>query len=471
MLNTKKAVFGLMAFVICFGLIMPGYAADKDTSAANKDKQTAAPAKARAPITIEGDELSFSDLTGQVFAKGNVIVTQPDMKLTTELLEGNTKQSLVWTDRPVTLTQPGIKLDGSGGIKFNYKDSTGTLQEAKGKVDRQFVTAHNLQMISSSEIILHDGTMTACPAKVPDYHVSATKVEIWPGDKLIAYNAKFWIKDKVIYSMPKYQKSLRKDAGESEFPRVGYDSDDGVFLKQYLEYPLSPRIAAFANIDYYTKAGFKPSYGVIDRESSYTLSLTQGQFEDDDNNWIKKEPEFKLDYHSRRLGSLPVHYTFSAVYGKWTDDYKTSWHQDYKLYLSGDPIKLSDTMKLYLGTGFEKIFESYDSSDRDVLRYDATLTKQFSPRFSAWTAYHYIKNNTGIFDYNTDDLGREFDVGFSYKIDRLNAISYRQSYDVANSRIYDQDYTWHRNLHCWQADITYRAKRNQLKWDISVTRW
>lgn len=470
MFNTKKALFGLLALVMVFGSTVPGYTADKKTADDDK-KQAAIPAKSKMPITIEGDELSFSDATGQVFAKGNVFVTQSDVKLTTDLLNGNTKESLVWTDSKATMTQPGVNLVGSGGINFNYKDNSGTIKDAAGKVDKQFVTGHNIEMLSTNEIIINNGTMTTCPAKVPDYHVSATKVEIWPGDKLIAYNAKFWIKDKVIFTLPKYQKSLKVGAGESEFPRLGYSNDDGLGIKQYLEYPLSPKVAAFTNLDYYTRAGFKPSYGLINREKNFDLSVTQGEFEDYDNNWIKKEPEFKLNYFSHRLGNLPVKYTFNAIYGKWTDNTKTSWHQDYSLYFTGDPIKLSDTMTLNLGTGVEKVFESYDNSERNVIRFNSMLNKKWSPRFDTWVGYQYVKNNSSIFDYNNDDLGRELDTGFSYKIDKMNTISFNQSYDLNKNRVYDQDYTWTRDLHCWQANITYRAKRDQIKLDLSVTRW
>ncbi|MGI6092259.1 MAG: LptA/OstA family protein [Negativicutes bacterium] len=474
MFDTKKALFGLLALIMVFGSTMPSYAADKKAAEDNKKKSTSTKsdtaAKSQAPITIEGDELSFSDSTGQVFAKGNVLVTQNDVKLTSDLLNGNTKESIVWTDHEATITQPGVNLVGSGGLRFNYKDNTGNLKLATGKVGKQLVTGHNIEMVSANEIIINGGTMTMCPAKVPDYHVSASKIEIWPDDKLIAYGAKFWIKDKVIFSLPKYQKSLKKDA-KSDMPRVGYSSDDGFYIKQYLEYPIVGNVAAFTDIALYSKAGFKPTYGVVNRERKYSLSVTHGEMEDDDDNWVKKEPEFKFEYYPHRLGNLPISYTFSAIYGKWTDDYKTSWHQDYNLYFSGDPIKLNDTMKLYLGTGFQKVLESYDDSARNVFRYDATLTKQFSSRLNTWVGYHYIKNHTGLFSYNNVDLGREFDAGFSYKIDRLNTISFNQSYDLDNHRVYDQDYTWYRDLHCWQSSLTYRAKREQFVWDVTVTRW
>jgi len=166
-----------------------------------------------------------------------------------------------------------------------------------------------------------------------------------------------------------------------------------------------------------------------------------------------------------------VNYAFSALYGKWSDSAKSSWHQDYNLYLAADPVKLSDTLALKLGTGFRHVRESYDGSRNNIFRYDASLEKKWSPRLTTLAGYHYITDNRTLFDYNRDELGRQFDLGFMYKIDRMNSIGYLQTYDVANNRIYDQDVTWYRNLHCWEAKITYRIKRSELRVRLAIARF
>lgn len=457
---TKKALLGLLALMLVFGSTLPGQAKDKA-----EDKVT----KPKAPIVIEGDEVSFSDLTGEVFAKGNVKVTQNGEQLLTDFMRGNTKQNEIWADGPATFTQPGTTLTGIG-THYNYQTHTGTMTKAAGKVERQRVTGQNMEMLPN-ELIMHDGTVTACPAKIPDYHVSAEKVEIWPGDKMIAYNAKFWIKNMVIFSLPKYQTSLRNNGGESQFPRLGYNNNDGLSIRQYLEYPLSDNIAAFTDLAYYTKAGFRPNYGLLDRENKYTLKVVQGHFQDSDNEWIKKEPEFNLQFNPQRIGTSPLSYTVGMVYGKWVDNTKSSWHQDYSLYFSRDPIKLGSTMSLSLGTGIEEVRESFDGSRNIVYKFDSTLSKQWSSRFNTWIGYHYTRNNPTLFAYDRIDLAREFDIGFTYKIDRLNSIGFSQSYDLNNNHVYDQDYTWYRNLHCWQTDITWRARRHQIIWNVSTIRW
>lgn len=467
MSKIKTRLLGLLVLLLLFTAAIPGQAAEHKKAVAEEQST-----KPKAPIVIVGDDLSFNDLTGQVYAKGNVKITQDDAQILTDYMHGNTKENEVWIDGSANFLQPSINLNLTGiGTQYNYQNQTGTMKDIYGIVGRERVTGKNMDMLSSQEVILHNGTMTTCPAKVPDYHISAERIEIWPGDKLIAYNPKFWIKDKLIFTLTKYQASLKKGDQQSLFPRFGYNSKDGFSIRQYIEYPLSDKVAVHTDIDYYTRAGFKPQYGIIDRERNYSFGIVSGDYYDTDNAWIKKEPEFQFNYYGHRLANLPVSYTFTGTYGKWTDDYKTSWHQDYNLYFSRDPIKLSKLMTLYTGAGVEKILESYDSSTQNILRFDATIYQNWSPKWTTWTGYHYTKNNVGLFDYNSIDLGRELDTGFSYRIDKKNALAFNQSYDLQNQRVHDQDYTWNRDLHCWQAAITYRAKRQEWKVDFSTTRW
>lgn len=476
----NKMILGILALAIVFGATNMSQAQAQTQTQTQaqpqeqvKPKQSASPA-IQGPIVIEADDLSFSDETGDILANGKVVVTNQGRRIEADKMNGNTKLSEIWINDQATFLVPGTApntdttLTGNHTL-YNYKLKTGSMEQAKGKVERKFVSGENISMFPDKYII-NQGTTTNCPAKIPDYHVSADKIEIWPGDKMIAYNAKFWIGNTVIFSMPKYQQLLTKDE-KSSFPRIGYDSDDGGYIRQHINYPLNDKLFAYANLDYYSRIKFKPSYGLVQREKNYTFSVDQGHFQDHDDNWIKKEPEFKFSYNPQRLGKLPISYTFTGSYGKWTDDDKSSWHQDYNLYFSRDPIKLNSTMNLYLGAGVEHIRESYNDSAESFLRYDITVGKKWSDRFNTWVAYHYTGNNTPLFAYESDGMNRELDAGFTYKIDKMNTIGVTRNYDLDNKRVEDLNYTWYRNLHCWEAEITYKSKEEKIQFDITTTRW
>ncbi|HWQ60749.1 MAG TPA: LPS-assembly protein LptD, partial [Negativicutes bacterium] len=428
------------------------------TAAAGSGKD--AKPQPKAPIVIEADEIYFSDLNGTMFAKGSVVINQDKTKLMGELIRGNAKQNEIWIDDKARYKERDINLVGSQ-INYNYGTKNGTIAAANGVIGDDFVTGQKIELING-EYIIHDGTLTGCPAKVPDYHVSATKVEIWPGEKMIAYNAKFWIKNTVIYSMPKYQKSLRKDATASEFPRIGQSSSDGTYISQHLEYPFNDSLSASADLAYYSKTGFRPLYGLKDREKSYELGVVYGYSIDGNDHWVKREPEFSLFFDKRQLFSLPINYSAGATYGRWSDVTKSSWQRTYSVYFSSFPIKLGPS-ELVLGTGIANNWQSYTDKAFNRYVYDATLTSVWSPGFSTFLGYHYRRNMADIFAYNRPDMAREGDFGFSYKLDPLNRITLKWIYDIGNSHLYDADVTWSHNLHCWQADVTYRIKRSKLK--------
>lgn len=434
----------------------------KDT---DSDQKTA---QQKAPIVIDADQLKYVDSNGDFFAQGNVNVTQMDSKILADLVEGNAKQYEVWIQDKAVLMQPGMDLTGNS-LQYNYQKHTGTMADVNGNIDKERVHANQIELQPDKSII-NKGWMTRCPAIVPDYRISGESIEIWPGDHYIVHNAKFWIKNTVVYSMPAYRGSLKKDKTDNNpFPTIGYDSD-GITLKQHLETPIgnNNNLSAFADLRYYSQKGFKPFYGVKDEEKGYNLQLVQGYLKDNDDSWIKLEPELRLNTTSKRLGESPFSYTFGASYGKWEDSAKSSWRQDYHVYFSRDPIKLSQSTTLNLGTGIGYTKESYNDTTWTPVRFDVNLNKKVSDRLSTWVGYSYNHDYDTTFDYNQPNSEQELRTGFSYKVDRLNSIAVNHIYELDGDRVKDIDYTWTHNLHCWDASLTYRAKRDQVKLDITM---
>lgn len=462
-MKVKKYSTGLMAFCFILQASLVGAQATDATI-----KQEEKPKQPPAPITLTADKASLNDTTGDVLAEGNVVVVQEDKKMETQKLTGNTKQGDFFIPGTFHLTDPLSNLTGEKG-QYNYLKHDGQMAAFQGKVERNYVKGQSI-VFQPTQYTVYDGYFTRCPAPIPDYRIAADSIEIYPGDRIVAHNAKIMFKDTVIYSQKEYVTSLKENS-QSPLPTIGYNSTVGFFIQQYLAVPIDRNTTAYTDLGYYTKSGFKPDYGIRYSQSQYTFDLRAGNYRDSNDNWIKKEPELEFSYGSHRIGKLPVTYTFDAVYGKWVDNSKTSYHQAYSLYFSHDLIKLSPTLSLSLGTGISKTLESYDHSVVDSYRYDGTLSKQWNDKLSTWVGYHYIQNTTSLFNYSQPDMSQELDTGFSYRIDKKDAIVYSQSYDVKNKKIYDQDVTWQRDLHCWQLNLTYRIKREQWRYDIALTRW
>ena len=458
-LRFRKRVVATMVVFFMLAGPLPAYAA------AMKEKPAL-------PVEIVADELYFSDRTGELFAKGNLVVSQGSTQLFADMMRGNEKQTELWVDGKVRYMEPLSDMNGKK-MYYNYGSRFGSIANIQGKCGDDFISGDKVDF-QQGKYTVYGAATTGCPAKgVPDYRVTARKVVIWPNDKMVAYDAKVWLKNTVIYSTPRYKRSLKKNEEDDEFPRFGYQDTDGFWISQRFSYALSDNVSAYADIAYYTKLGFRPTFGVIDQEKNYTMKITTGRFRDDNSNWIRKEPEFRFDLYPQPIGKLPMKYTMGVVVGQWIDDIKSSWHQDYNLYVRHDPIYFDKdkSWQLDLGTGFQHIRESYDASQQNVFRYNAQLTKKLSPTLTVWTGYNYLDNNNTSFTYGRADVAREGIAGISWKVNKRTTISYYTSYDFANSRVYENYYRIKQNFHCWETDITYRSVKKELIWTVNIARW
>jgi len=457
--KTTKIVAGLLVGLLLMAGPLPVQAAKK--------KKVKKPPQ---PIEIVADEMYFSDKTGELFAKGNVVITQDKSKITASIMRGNDKQMEVWVDGQARLIDPVTNVIGTK-IRYNYGAQFGTMQDIKGKCGNDFITGKSIHF-EEGKYTAYQASSTSCPAiGTPDQRITARKIVIWPGDKMIAYDAKVWIKNFVIYSTPRYSRSLKED--DSEFPTFGYDDPDGFWIKQRLNYALNNKITAYVDLTYYGRAGFRPDFGLVDQEEDYTIRLIEGRFKDSDSRWIRKEPELRFEWHLKPLGKLPWKYYFTASYGKWTDENKSSWHQDYILYFARNPIYL-DKQKTWTwsnGFGGELIRDSYNASSQNIIRFNTSLSKRLKPWLTVWTGFNFTSNNNSVFSYNNTNVTNEWVNGFHVQIDKKTGFSFYNSYDTQLNRTYENYFTLHRNLHCWNTTLQYQSKAKKWVWNLTVVRF
>lgn len=456
---------------IVFGTLTCFFFAGASVAMAKENKAVQEQPAEPLPITVWADHLTFNDQTGDILARGSVRMVQGKQVLHTMLLQANSKTMDVWITDEAEYQEPNTVLFGED-TRYNWGSKKGEIKEAHGTIGDERVNGKTVHILPDKYII-DQGTMTRCPAKKPDYHMSADRVEIWPYDKMIAYNAKFWVKGRVVYQQTRYVQSLKSGANETAIPRIGYDNDDGAYIAQRTAYPLDEKDEAFLDWGYYSKSDFKAEIGVVHHERNFTTQITEGSLKDSDGNWVTKEPEFRFDYLAHKIGTGPLNYSAYAIYGKWVDDYKDSWHTEYYTGLWRDPIPLSHdkSLNLYLGTGMKWTMESYNDSTVRSWNYDITFGKQWK-RVYAWTGYHFTQNNAQqLFDFGSVDLSKNLETGMRVKLDRLNTLQIVTSYDLENSRLYDLDYYWIRDLHCWQAIFEYREKRKEFKYEFHLKAW
>lgn len=432
--------------------------------------------KKSVPLTMEGDDLSYDERTGAVYAKGNVRITELDEKsFTTDEANGNLKTQdvdIVGKAHMLQLTPqaPRVKLDGYK-TEYNYGTKTGKMENISGKVDHQYIKGERAEFYPQ-EVIIYNGTATKSAAKKPSYYIKAKKIEIWPNHKIIMHDVNFFLGSTLLYHKDKTESDIGPNAKSPVYPSVGYGSDDGIWIKQSFTKTVAPNITAYADMKYTGHYAFRNVFGMGWQNGDNSSRLEYGYFEDGNNHWIKKEPTFVYTY-SHHIGSWPISYGLSYELGRWYNNNITSTHSYYGLSLSRDPIHFYRNMTLYLNTGYSITRESYNTSKVQGSSYDITLVKDFNERWAAYTGYHYSKSNSknSLFDYDTDDYSRKFEAGFSYRFSDKDRFVVGQNYDIDNEKIKDVDYYWYHDMDCAQFILRYRGKRHTWHVGFQFTPW
>lgn len=430
---------------------------------------------AQLPVAMEGDDMFYDEATGEVYAKGSVRITEIDARrFLSDEARGNLKEQVVKVDGrshmlQMTEGEPHADMEGYRAV-YHYGRHTGRMEDVAGKFGQYYITGRRIEMYPD-KILIYDGSQTKCGAKKPDYRISGDLIEIYPGKEMLIHQVKYWLKDKLIYTRALYRQDLSKPEKGPDLPRVGYDSDNGAWIAQKFDWQLTPRINAYANIRYYSRAKEKNIFGVDWGNGGNSISLQYGQFQDSDNHWIKKEPTFIYQY-SQRLGHLPASYTLKYEIGRWEDRY-TSTHRYYGVTVTPDALPLGRTARLLTSFTYGVTKETYDDSTVNGFDYSATLLKDMGKDITTYVRYSYsaANINNSLFAYDLDDYSRKLTFGVSWAFTDRDRIVVGQSFDVENRRQEDVDYYWFHDMHCAQLVLRYRAKRSIWNVSMQFTPW
>lgn len=449
----------------------------KDAQAMSQHLRHPVDATQPAPVAFEGDELTYDERTGDFMAKGKVSILQMDAhRFQAEEMHGNTQKQQVVIPGKAHMLQmtPGqvrVTLDGYAA-NYNYGLKTGTLGEAVGKAGSHYITGQRFEFYPD-HIVVYNGTETRCGAKSPDYHLAADKMVLYPNDKVTMDNVRFYIKHTKILQKRRYEndKLGNNNGGSPSFPRIGYNSDDRMWLKWHLDHDLGHNFTANAYLHATGADGWRSNYDVTYAHNGLQSGVTYGYFEDSDEKWVKKEPSW-ITHFDRRLGHTHFHYGLDGEYGRWYGSGVHSTHTYGGFRLSYDPIKWQRNT-LYLGTGYDLTHESYDGSRVHGARFDAVFTRDIDLRWAAYAGYHYSKKTVenSLFDYDTDDYSKKFEGGFSYRVDDRNRLVVGTRYDMDHNQWKNVDYYWYHDMHCAQFILRYKSMDNTWQVRLQFTPW
>ena len=442
-------------------MISPVSVAEPNTAVQHREKHDSKKQQGL-PITLTGEHAVYDTVSGDFHAEGNVKVTQNGQDIYATQVKGNMKTGDIWLLKGGRFVEKQAE-SSAAWAHYNFNSKTGELKKINGKNGKDYFSAPHAEIYPDKMILDEGGTTTRCPAvKHPRcLEIKARTFEVYPGEKMVARDVKVYVRGKHIYSRDYWENSLTDKSKERLLPHIGFkDSDKGTYINVSYERPLGDKDVVYADLNYYSKAGYKPVYGLEHNERNFKVTYENGWYEDDDE-WVRKENNIRFDYKNHHIApGLPLSYSAYVERGLWkTDDTgRKSWHMEYGAFLNHDRIYLfnSKNTSLDLTIGKKWTRESAEDSVESTNVYYATLGQRISPKWNTWVGYYREDRTSQVFTYDQPDMDLELRNGLQYIMDDKNSFTIVNRYDLDRSQNYETKYAWTHKFCCWDLTLMYK---------------
>ncbi len=204
------------------------------------------------PVEVNADSVDFDREKGEVTAVGHVVVTYQDTTLIADKGLINTRTKDAHAEGHVQIIQKGRRIIGDS-LDYNFEKGTGQFQNATAFYSPWYIKGKKVIRYSKDKYKVDQGFVTTCDAHSPHYSLKAGRVDIYPGNKMVARNVCFFIGRVPVFWLPYYQHSL-KESPWSFMP--GYSKRWGAFFLTSFNWLQTPHVRSRVRADYRFRRGF-----------------------------------------------------------------------------------------------------------------------------------------------------------------------------------------------------------------------
>ncbi|HET6780918.1 MAG TPA: LptA/OstA family protein, partial [bacterium] len=190
------------------------------------------------PLIVDADTVTYDQATQQVTATGNVRLTYKGIRLHADSVVFDLRaEQLTATGRVVLIDPQGRELRGET-LTYDVRREQGVFTNTETVISKFFVRSAQVQTFGQ-RIVASDAMITTCDPDRPAYRITASRIEIIPGEQIIATQASLWIGSFRVFTLPVYTISLRSpEETARSFPSFGYNHVDGVWADYGYAYSL-----------------------------------------------------------------------------------------------------------------------------------------------------------------------------------------------------------------------------------------
>ncbi|MDP8234314.1 MAG: LptA/OstA family protein [Candidatus Saelkia tenebricola] len=206
------------------------------------------------PITVNGDKVEYDPEEKVMVGTGNVEVLYEGMALYADKIT-------VWLDEQQALAQGNVRLVRDE-TTFYGEEISYYFEENKGKIIEPSFEKHGpwygkgveAEEYEKSKYLIKKAYITTCDLEEPHYKLQAKTVKAYIGDKIIAKNVIFYVRNIPLLYLP-YLKYSLKDKKMPFMIIPGNNDDWGWYLLNSYRYYLNDNSKGRIRLDYREKKG------------------------------------------------------------------------------------------------------------------------------------------------------------------------------------------------------------------------
>ena len=182
-------------------------------------------------INIQGLETTYDPDTGIATAVGEVNIKYQGVEITAGRADYDTNTGLIVCKEDVVVVKEG-QIFRSENMTYNVKTQDIKSNHILSGLGAIYYEANNLKTRTSQieRIDAVDAIFTTHDMDTPNYHMKARELTIYPGDRVVMHDAKFYVGNTPVFYLPYFVQPLDHELGY--YWRVGYQTGWGVFLNQ-----------------------------------------------------------------------------------------------------------------------------------------------------------------------------------------------------------------------------------------------
>ncbi len=205
------------------------------------------------PVVIDGDEITYLQQEGKVAAKGNVEVKSKDTELFCQeiIYDANTNIARIKGDAKIV---KGNSVLYGRDVVYDFTTHNAEMGDIRVQSSPFYGATSHGSKVETEKYVLKRGYMTTCDLDTPHYRLTAKKITVYPGDRVVAKHVVLRVGDLPLFYLPYMSQSL-KDSSFAANVVPGESNEWGTFILTRWRYTINRQHRGNIFTDWYNRRG------------------------------------------------------------------------------------------------------------------------------------------------------------------------------------------------------------------------